>query len=75
MATRNLNKVMLIGNLTGDPEVRYTPQNTAVASFVIATNREWKEEGEFSSDLEVKVKIVESIMIQLIRQFGEIELN
>ena len=42
MATRNLNKVMLIGNLTRDPEVRYTPQNTAVASFVIATNREWK---------------------------------
>lgn len=46
MATRNLNKVMLIGNLTRDPEVRYTPQNTAVASFVIATNREWKVEGE-----------------------------
>lgn len=37
---------MLIGNLTRDPEVRYTPQNTAVASFVIATNREWKVEGE-----------------------------
>ena len=46
MATRNLNKVMLIGNLTRDPEVRYTPQNTAVASFVIATNREWKVDGE-----------------------------
>ena len=37
---------MLIGNLTRDPEVRYTPQNTAVASFVIATNREWKVDGE-----------------------------
>jgi len=46
MATRNLNKVQLIGNLTRDPEVRYTPQNTAVASFVIATNREWKADGE-----------------------------
>lgn len=46
MATRNLNKVMLIGNLTRDPEVRYTPQGTAVASFVIATNREWKVDGE-----------------------------
>ena len=46
MATRNLNKVMLIGNLTRDPEVRYTPQGNAVASFVVATNREWVSEGE-----------------------------
>jgi len=46
MATRNLNKVMLIGNLTRDPEVRYTPQGSAVASFVVATNREWKVDGE-----------------------------
>lgn len=46
MATRNLNKVMLIGNLTRDPEMRYTPQGNAVASFVIATNREWVTGGE-----------------------------
>lgn len=46
MATRNLNKVMLIGNLTRDPEIRYTPQGNAVASFVVATNREWVSEGE-----------------------------
>jgi single-strand DNA-binding protein len=46
MATRNLNKVMLIGNLTRDPELRYTPQGNAVASFVIATNREWVTSGE-----------------------------
>ncbi|NMB70062.1 single-stranded DNA-binding protein [candidate division WWE3 bacterium] len=46
MATRNLNKVMLIGNLTRDPEMRYTPQGNAVASFVIATNREWVTSGE-----------------------------
>jgi single-strand DNA-binding protein len=46
MATRNLNKVMLIGNLTREPEVRYTPQGNAVSSFVIATNREWKVDGE-----------------------------
>jgi single-strand DNA-binding protein len=46
MATRNLNKVMLIGNLTRDPEIRYTPQGNAVASFVIATNREWVTGGE-----------------------------
>ena len=37
---------MLIGNLTRDPEIRYTPQGNAVASFVVATNREWVSEGE-----------------------------
>lgn len=41
MATRSLNKVMLIGNLTRDPNLRYTPNNTAVCSFGIATNRTW----------------------------------
>ncbi len=41
MSTRSLNKVMLIGNLTRDPDVRYTPTGTSVASFAIATNRSW----------------------------------
>lgn len=51
---RSLNKVMLIGNLTRDVELRYTPQGTAVASFGLATNRSWttdagdkKEEAEY----------------------------
>jgi len=38
---RSLNRVQLIGNLTRDPELRYTPQGTAVCSFGIATNRTW----------------------------------
>jgi len=46
MASRNLNKVILIGNLTRDPELRFTPQGNAVASFVVATNREWTVQGE-----------------------------
>lgn len=41
MAGRSLNKVMLIGNLTRDPNVRFTPNGAAVASFGIATNRSW----------------------------------
>ena len=41
MSTRSLNKVMLIGNLTRDVEVRYTPSGTAVATFGLATNRSW----------------------------------
>lgn len=43
--SRSVNKVILIGNLTRDPELRYTPQGNAVASFVIATNREWNTDG------------------------------
>lgn len=37
------NKVILIGNLTRDVELRYTPQGTAVASFGIAVNRKYGE--------------------------------
>ncbi|MEK7113070.1 MAG: single-stranded DNA-binding protein [Patescibacteria group bacterium] len=42
---RSLNKVTLIGNLTRDPELRYTPQGTAVCTFGVATNRQWTTEG------------------------------
>lgn len=42
---RSLNKVQLIGNLTRDPELRYTPQGTAVCTFGLATNRQWTTEG------------------------------
>ncbi len=37
----NLNKVMLMGNLTRDPELRYTPNNTAVVNIGLAINRVW----------------------------------
>ena len=40
----NLNKVMLMGNLTRDPELRYTPNNTAVANIGMAINRDWKNQ-------------------------------
>lgn len=40
----NLNKVMLIGNLTRDPELRYTPKGTAVADIGMAINRVWSNE-------------------------------
>ncbi len=51
---KSLNRVQLIGNLTRDPELRYTPNGTAVCSFSIATNRSWttdtgekKDQAEF----------------------------
>ncbi len=40
----NLNKVMIIGNLTRDPELRHTPKGTAVAELGIAINRAWKDD-------------------------------
>jgi single-strand DNA-binding protein len=41
-----VNKVILIGNLGADPEVRYTQSGTAVANFRIATTETWKKDGE-----------------------------
>jgi|ERR1051326_740353 single-strand DNA-binding protein len=40
----NFNKVILAGNLTRDPEVRYTPKGMAIAKFGLAINRTWKNE-------------------------------
>lgn len=42
----NLNKVMLIGRLTADPELRHTSNNTAVTSFTLAINRRFQKAGE-----------------------------
>jgi len=38
----NLNRAQILGNLTRDPEMRYTPNGQAVSSFAVATNRKWK---------------------------------
>lgn len=40
----NLNRVEVIGNLTRDPELRYTPNGQAVANFAIATNRRYRDQ-------------------------------
>ena len=39
----SLNRAMVMGNLTRDPEMRYTPNGQAVCNFSIATNRRWKD--------------------------------
>jgi len=41
----SLNKVLLMGNLTRDPELRYIPSGTAVAEFGLAINREYQDKG------------------------------
>ena len=43
--SRGINKVILIGNLGGDPEVRYTPSGAAVANVNLATNESWTDRG------------------------------
>ena len=40
-----LNKIMIIGNLGSDPELRYTQSGTPVASFRVATTEKWKDKG------------------------------
>lgn len=43
MAVRSLNKVTIIGNLTRDPEMKYTSSGAAVCTFGVATNRSWRD--------------------------------
>jgi len=40
----SFNRVILLGNLTRDPELTYTPSNTAVCKFGLAANRRWKDQ-------------------------------
>lgn len=64
---KDLNMVFLMGNLTRDPELRYTPNGQAVASFAVATNRYWtdqsgekKDAAEFT-DVVVWGKLAETV--------------
>lgn len=52
MASRSWNRVELIGNLTRDPELRFTPNGAAVATFGIATNRTYVSEGEKKEEVD-----------------------
>lgn len=66
MSSRSLNKVMLIGNLTRDPESRYTPNQTLVCSFGLATNREWvSDAGERQSSVEYHNLVVWSKLAEI----------
>ena len=48
--SRGLNKVMLIGNISKDPELKYTPAGAAVASFSLATNESYKDKAGNQQD-------------------------
>jgi len=62
-----INKVILIGRLGSDPEVRYTPSGVAVANFNIATSEEWKDK-----DSGEKKERTEWHRIVVWRRLGEI---
>ncbi len=69
MANRSLNQVMLIGNLTRDPELRYTPSGTAVITFAVATNRRWKTQtGEFKDEAQFHRIVAWTKLAELLAQ-------
>ena len=67
---RSLNRVQLIGNLTRDPELRYTPNGTAVCTFSIATNRSWTTDtGEKKDEVEFHRILAWNKLAELCSQF------
>lgn len=67
---KSLNRVQLIGNLTRDPELRYTPNGTAVCSFGIATNRNWTTDaGEKKDEVEFHNIVAWNKLAELCSQF------
>ncbi len=74
---KSLNKVMLIGNLTRDPELKYTPSGAAVTTFGVATNRSWTTDtGEKKEDVEfhniVAWSKLAEICAQLLKKGGKV---
>jgi single-strand DNA-binding protein len=53
MASRSVNKVILVGHLGRDAETKFTPQGIAVTKFSVATNRRWKDQqsGEWKDEI------------------------
>uniref|UniRef100_UPI0020CA6339 single-stranded DNA-binding protein n=1 Tax=Salmonella enterica TaxID=28901 RepID=UPI0020CA6339 len=60
MASKGVNKVILVGNLGQDPEVRYMPKGGAVANLSLATSDTWKDKqtGEQKERTECKRKVI-----------------
>ncbi len=67
----SLNRAMIIGNATKDPEMRYTPNGQAVTSFSVATNRRWtnKDSGETQEQVEFHEVVVWGKMAENVSQF------
>lgn len=67
---KDLNTVFLMGNLTRDPELRYTPNGQAVANFAVATNRQWTgTDGEKQSSVEYTDIVVWGKMAETVTNY------
>lgn len=67
---KDLNKAMIIGNLTRDPEVRTTPNGQTVASFGVATNRQWKgADGNKQEQVEFHNVVVWGKLAEICQQY------
>ena len=68
--TRGLNKVMIIGNLGRDPEMRYTPSGRPVTTFSVATSRTWNTaEGEKRVETEWFNVVAWSSLAEICKQY------
>ncbi len=67
----SLNKAMIIGNVTRDPEVRTTPSGQTVANFGVATNRRWKDQttGDFKEQAEFHNIVAWGRLAETIQQY------
>lgn len=52
MASRSWNRIEIMGNLTRDPELRFTPNGAAVCTFGVATNRSYVQDGERKEEVD-----------------------
>ena len=71
MAGRGVNKVILVGNLGNDPEVRYTPSGTAIANISVATSDSWKDKntGERQERTEWHRVVFFSRLAEIVEQY------
>lgn len=66
----SVNKVILVGNLGKDPDVRYTPGGAAVANFSLATNERWKgKDGNFEERTEWHNIVVWGKLAELCKEY------
>lgn len=68
MASRSWNRVELIGNLTRDPELRYTPSGSAVCTFSVATNRTYVSDGEKKEEVDFHRAVAWNKLAELCNQ-------
>lgn len=65
----NLNKAILVGNLTRDPEIRALPSGQKVASFGLATNRVWTKDGVKEQDTQFHNIVVFGRLAEVAEQY------